>query len=224
MPRSKADVTLRRMIVEHFSVAPLGCNCVILGDEDRGEALVIDPGGESERILARLDALGLRCVGIVHTHTHFDHVGATHLMQQGTGAPTMLHEADLPLYQGMQMQLDAFGIPMRAPDAVDIDRFLVEGDTVRAGNVEAGVLHTPGHTPGSPSFTVEGDRPVLIAGDTLFQHSIGRTDLWGGSAQDILKSIKTKLLDLPEETLVITGHGPVTTVGEERRLNPFLAR
>jgi hydroxyacylglutathione hydrolase len=210
------------MIVEHFAVAPLGCNCVILGDEERAEAIVVDPGGESERILARLDELGLRCVGIVHTHTHFDHVGATHLVQQATGAPTMLHEADLPLYQGMQMQLDAFGIPLQAPAPVDIDRFLDEGDTIRAGAVEAGVLHTPGHTPGSLCFSLEGDRPVLLAGDTLFQRSIGRTDLWGGSAPDILRSIKTKLLDLPDETLVITGHGPVTTIGEERRQNPFL--
>lgn len=210
------------MIVEHFSVAPLGCNCVILGDEDEGEAIVVDPGGEAERILGRLEELGLRCVAIVHTHTHFDHVGATHLVQQGTGAATMLHEADLPLYQGLQQQLDAFGVPLRAPEPVDIDRFLNEGDTVSAGGVEAGVLHTPGHTPGSLCFTVQGDRPVLLAGDTLFQRSIGRTDLWGGSTSDILRSIKHKLLSLPDETLVITGHGPVTTIGEERRGNPFL--
>lgn len=210
------------MILEHFPVAPLGCNCVIVGDETRGEALVVDPGGESERILSRLDELGLRCAGIVHTHTHFDHVGATHLVQQATGAPTMLHEADLPLYQGMQMQLDAFGIPIRAPAPVDIDRFLDEGDTVAAGAVEAGVLHTPGHTPGSLCFALEGDRPVVLAGDTLFQRGIGRTDLWGGNGSDILRSIKAKLLSLPEETLVVTGHGPVTTIGEERRLNPFL--
>lgn len=211
------------MIVEHFSVAPLGCNCVILGDEERGEAIVVDPGGESERILARLEELGLRCTGIVHTHTHFDHVGATHLVQQGTGAPTMLHEGDLPLYQGLQMQLDAFGIPIQAPDPVDIDRFLDEGDTVHAGAVEAGVVHTPGHTPGSLCLSVGGDRPVLLAGDTLFQGSIGRTDLWGGSMSDILRSIRHKLLSLPDETLVITGHGPTTTIGDERLRNPFLS-
>jgi hydroxyacylglutathione hydrolase len=210
------------VIVEHFPVAPLGCNCVILGDEARGEAIVVDPGGESDRIVGRLAELGLRCVGIVHTHTHFDHVGATSLVQEATGAPTMLHEADLPLYQGMQMQLDAFGIGLRAPAPVDIDRFLRDGDTVSAGGLEAGVLHTPGHTPGSLCFSLEGDRPLVIAGDTLFQRSIGRTDLWGGSSADILRSIKTKLMSLPDETLVITGHGPVTTIGEERRLNPFL--
>lgn len=210
------------MIVEHFPVAPLGCNCVILGDEDRGEALVVDPGGEHERILGRLNELGLRCIGIVHTHTHFDHVGGTGEVQKATGAPTMLHEEDLFLYQGMQMQLDAFGLPLRAPDPVEIDRFLAEGDTVSAGSVEAGVLHTPGHTPGSICFTVEGDEPVVLAGDTLFQGSIGRSDLWRGDGSTLISSIKDKLLALPDETLVITGHGPTTTIGDERRNNPFV--
>ena len=210
------------MIVEHFPVAPLGCNCVILGDEARGEAIVVDPGGEAPKILERLAARGLRCVGIVHTHTHFDHVGATGEVQAATGAPTMLHEADLFLYEGMQAQLDAFGIPLRAPAAVEIDRFLVDGEAVRAGDLEAGVLHTPGHTPGSLCFSIAGDRPVLLSGDTLFQRSIGRTDLWGGDEQQILTSIRKKLLDLPDETLVITGHGPTTTIGEERAANRFL--
>lgn len=212
----------RRMIIEHFPVAPLGCNCTILGDEERGEAIVVDPGGEHQRILGRLSALGLRCVGIVHTHTHFDHVGATREVQEATHAPTMLHEDDLFLYRGLQMQLDTFGIPIRAPEVVEIDRFLNDGDSVSAGAVEAGVLHTPGHTPGSLCFVVPGDQPVLLAGDTLFRGSIGRTDLWGGDSNAILTSIKKKLLALPDETMVITGHGPVTTIGEERRQNPFL--
>ncbi|NOY93527.1 MAG: MBL fold metallo-hydrolase [Deltaproteobacteria bacterium] len=210
------------MIVEHFPVGFLGCNCVILGDEESGEAIVVDPGGDPETILARLEKLGLRCTAIVHTHTHFDHVGSTHDVQHATGAPTMLHEADLELYQGMQAQLDAFGMPMRAPEAVDIDRFLVEGDTVRAGAIEADVLHTPGHTQGSLCFRVDDDRPIVLAGDTLFQGSIGRTDLWGGSMPELLSSVKTKLLSLPDETLVIAGHGPTTTIGEERATNPFL--
>ena len=210
------------MIIEHFPVAPLGCNCTILGDEERGEAIVVDPGGEHQRILGRLSALGLRCVGIVHTHTHFDHVGATRDVQEATNAPTMLHEDDLFLYRSMQMQLDTFGIPIRAPEPVEIDRFLSDGDSVSAGTIEAGVLHTPGHTPGSLCFSVAGDQPVLLAGDTLFRGSIGRTDLWGGDSDAILTSIKKKLLALPDETMVITGHGPVTTIGEERRQNPFL--
>lgn len=210
------------MIVEHFPVAPLGCNCVILGDEETKRAVVVDPGGEASKILARLEELGLSCEAIVHTHTHFDHVGATHELQEATGAPTMLHEADLFLYRGLQMQLDTFGVPLRAPEVAEVDRFLSDGDTVTAGGVEAGVVHTPGHTPGSLSFTIDGDRPVLVAGDTLFQGSIGRTDLWGGDLGQILDSIRGRLLTLPDDTLVITGHGPSTTIGAEKRLNPFL--
>jgi len=210
------------MIVEHFPVGPLGCNCTILGDEERGEAIVVDPGGEHERILGRLAALKLKCVGIVHTHTHFDHVGSTAEVQEATQAPTMLHEKDLFLYKGLQMQVDTFGLPFDAPEVVEIDRFLSEGDTVCAGDVEAGVLHTPGHSPGSLCLTLGGDRPIVIAGDTLFQHSIGRTDLWGGDMTQIIDSIEKKLLTLPDETLVITGHGPSTTIGQERAMNPFI--
>lgn len=212
------------MIVEHFSVGPLGCNCVILGDEVSGTAIVVDPGGEAGRIIERLGELGLKCTAIVHTHTHFDHVGATKEVQEATGAPTMLHEKDLFLYQGLQMQLDTFGAPFRAPEVAEVDRFVDDGEALMAGAMQAGVLHTPGHTPGSICLSVEGDRPVLVAGDTLFQRSIGRTDLWGGSMPEILESIDKKLMALPDETLVITGHGPSTTIGEERRLNPFLAR
>jgi glyoxylase-like metal-dependent hydrolase (beta-lactamase superfamily II) len=213
------------MIVEHFPVGMLGCNCVILGDPDKGEAIVIDPGGDHARILGRLAELSLKCTAIVHTHTHFDHVGATREVQEATGAPAMIHEGDLFLYAdgGLQMQLDTFGIPLTAPEPVEIERFLCDGDSVSAGAVEAGVLHTPGHTPGSLCFCVGGDRPVLVAGDTLFQGGIGRTDLWGGSAPQLLDSIRKKLLTLPEDTLVIAGHGPSTTIGRERRMNPFLA-
>lgn len=210
------------MIVEHFPVAPLGCNCVILGDEASGEAIVVDPGGEADKILARLAKRGLRCTAIVHTHTHFDHVGATADVQSATGAPVMLHEGDVFLYRGLQMQLDTFGVPFRAPAIAEIDRFLVDHDVVRAGAIEAGVLHTPGHTPGSLCFTATGDRPVVVAGDTLFQRSIGRTDLWGGDTSQILASIRDRLFTLPDETLVVTGHGPTTTIGEEKRMNPFV--
>ncbi len=212
------------MILEHFPVAPLGCNCVILGDEATGEAIVVDPGGEAARILEALRERGLTCKAILHTHTHFDHVGATGELQQDTGAPAMIHEADLFLYNGLQMQLDTFGIPFRAPEVAPIDQFLVDGRTVAAGGLELGVLHTPGHTPGSVSFTLPGERPVLIAGDTLFAGSIGRTDLWGGDSDTILRSIRDKLLTLPDDTLVITGHGPTTTVGSEKQHNPFVGR
>jgi len=212
----------RVMIIEHFSVAPLGCNCVILGDEERGTAIVVDPGGEAPRILARLEALGLRCDAIVHTHTHFDHIGATKDVQDATHAPTMIHEKDLFLYQGVQMQLDSFGAPFRAPEVAEIDRFLSDGDTVLTGALELDVVHTPGHSPGSICLTVRANRPIVIAGDTLFARSIGRTDLWGGDTTQLVDSIQRKLFALPDDTLVICGHGPSTTIGEERRLNPFV--
>ena len=210
------------MIVEHFSVAPLGCNCVILGDEERGTAIVVDPGGEAPRILARLAELGLRCEGIVHTHTHFDHIGGTKEVQEATNASNMIHEDDLFLYEGVQMQLDGFRAPFQAPEVAEIDRFLAEGDTVQTGELELNVLHTPGHSPGSICLTMEGDRPIVVAGDTLFARSIGRSDLWGGDESQIIDSIRRKLFSLPDETLVITGHGPTTTIGEERKMNPFV--
>ncbi|MEM9730265.1 MAG: MBL fold metallo-hydrolase [Myxococcota bacterium] len=210
------------MIVEHFSVAPLGCNCVILGDEETKKAIVVDPGGEAPRILSRLAELGLTCEGIVHTHTHFDHIGGTKEVQEATHASNMIHEDDLFLYEGVQMQLDGFRAPFRAPEVAEIDRFVAHGDTVHAGNLELDVVHTPGHSPGSICLTLESDRPVVIAGDTLFARSIGRTDLWGGDMSQIVDSIRRKLFSLPEETLVITGHGPTTTIGEERKLNPFV--
>lgn len=203
-------------------MAPLGCNCVILGDEERGVAIVVDPGGEAARILGRLEALGLRCEAIVHTHTHFDHVGATKEVQEATQAPTMIHEDDLFLYQGLQMQLDSFRAPFRAPAVAEIDRFVADGDTVQSGSLEAGVLHTPGHSPGSICLTLPGERPVLIAGDTLFAQSVGRSDLWGGDGEQLFRSIRKKLFSLPDETLVIAGHGPTTTIGRERRHNPFV--
>ena len=210
------------MYIEHFPVAPLGCNCVIVGDPERGEAIVCDPGGEADKIVAKLEAQGMCCVAIIHTHAHFDHCAATHLVQEATNAPTMLHEGDLFLYSDLQMQLDAFGMPLRAPKLPEVERFLKDADSVHAGDVEAGVLHTPGHTPGSLCFVIEGgEAPVLLAGDTLFRGSIGRTDLWGGDGRAILSSIEQKLLTLPDETLVVTGHGPVTRIGDEKRINPF---
>lgn len=158
----------------------------------------------------------------MHTHTHFDHIGATKEVQEATQASNMIHEDDLFLYEGVQMQLDSFRAPFQAPEVAEIDRFLVEGDTVQAGNLEIEVTHTPGHSPGSICFTLAGDRPVLIAGDTLFARSVGRTDLWGGDSAKLVDSIQRKLFALPDETLVITGHGPTTTIGEERKMNPFV--
>ena len=223
-PRDFAQfgATLFWVIVEHFAVGPLECNCVILGDEASRQAIVVDPGGDHALIIERLHAHDLTCTAIVHTHAHFDHVWAAAELQKATGAPLMIHELDLPLYRAIQMQLDMVGLRMRAPAPRDVDRFLRENDTLSAGAIEVGVLHTPGHTPGSLSFLVHGERSLLLAGDTLFCRGIGRTDLWGGDQEAILASIRTKLMCLPEPTVVVPGHGPSTTIGEELRLNPFL--
>jgi hydroxyacylglutathione hydrolase len=159
---------------------------------------------------------------IVHTHTHIDHVGATAPLQEWSGAPARIHEADRPLYEMLPVQAALVGISV--PKTCEMHGDLDDGKTITAGAVELGVLHTPGHTPGSVSFLLStGNGHVLFAGDTLFRRSIGRTDLWGGDSALILASIRKKLFTLDAGTKVVTGHGPTTTIGEEKRLNPFAA-
>lgn len=208
-------------------VGMLQCNCSIVGDPVTREALVIDPGDEVTRILDLLGRHRLTVKAIVSTHAHIDHVGGLSKLHQYTGAPVLMHRDDLPLYQAMDRQ--AWFLGVLAPELTDIDQLLKEGDVLRWGSFEAQVLHTPGHTPGSVSLylpheagkiTVPG--PQLFAGDTLFAGSIGRTDLWGGSMEQIMDSLRSKLMQLPDETIVHPGHGPVTTIGEERQSNPFL--
>jgi glyoxylase-like metal-dependent hydrolase (beta-lactamase superfamily II) len=207
-------------IRETFPVGRLQCNCTILGDPATKTALVIDPGDEAPAILNRLAAHGLRAVGLVHTHAHFDHVGATRDVAEATKAAIELHEADLFLYENLEMQGAAFGF--RFDPVLPVTRFLSDGDTVRTGGLELEVLHTPGHTPGSVCFRLGGTSPLLFSGDTLFQGGIGRTDLWGGDGRAIVRSIRSRLYGLPEDTLVVPGHGPETTIGEERTSNPFV--
>ena len=210
------------MRVESFAVGPLGCNCSIVFDEVAKKAIVVDPGGELEAIQARLAANGLSVVAIVHTHTHIDHVGATAPLQRATGATASIHEADRFLYDMLPIQAALVGCAI--PEKTDLDGSLVDGSSLRAGEIEMGVLHTPGHTPGSVTFVVRsGGATLVFTGDTLFRRGIGRTDLLGGDSSLILRSLKGKLLSLPDDALVIPGHGPNTTIGEERRLNPFLA-
>jgi hydroxyacylglutathione hydrolase len=208
------------MIIETFPVGLLQCNCTVLGDETTGEAIVIDPGDDAEKILQALEKRGLKPKQIICTHTHIDHVGAIDDLQTKSGVPAAIHKADLTLFEHLDIQAQFTGIP--TPKAGAIDSFLQDGEAVACSGIELGVLHTPGHTPGSTTFHLRSDRNILFTGDTLFMRSIGRTDLWGGSYEEIIRSIQRKLMTFDDDTLVIAGHGPSTTIGAERRNNPFL--
>jgi len=208
------------VLVETFPVGPLGCNCAVVADPETREAVVLDPGDEPDRILSVLARNDLRAVALVHTHAHFDHVGVSARVKRETGAPILLHESDLPLYERLEEQGRLFGLATGAPDPVD--RFLADGNRVECGGGFLEVLHTPGHTPGSVCFRLGGESPLLFSGDTLFRRSIGRTDLRGGSMEDILSSIAKRLLTLPGDLTVLPGHGEATTIAEEARLNPFV--
>jgi len=209
------------MIIETLPVGPLQCNCSILVDEETRLAIVIDPGGDFEKIQGRLKNAGAKVTAIVHTHTHIDHVGATAPLQRWSSAKASIHEADRPLYDLLPIQAQMLGCPL--PEICELEGDLTDDYVVRAGGIELGVLYTPGHTPGSVSFVVHGDdASVAFTGDTLFRRGIGRTDLWGGDGELIIRSLRNRLMTLDEKTVVIAGHGPTTTIGEERRANPFL--
>ncbi len=241
MMRSAANVILRLMdqplpvvgVEKHgflhisIPVGMLQCNCSIIGDPVTREALVVDPGDEVSRILELLGRHKLTVKGIVSTHAHIDHVGGLSKLHKYTGAPVMMHREDLPLYQAMDVQAAFLGV--MPPELANVDQLLTDGDALQWGSLEAQVIHTPGHTPGSVSLYMAPDAgkitlaaPQLFAGDTLFAGSIGRTDLWGGSMQEIMESLRGKLMALPDETVVHPGHGPTTSIGEERQSNPFL--
>jgi len=208
------------MLIDTFPVGPLACNCTILADEESRRALVIDPGDDAGRILGRLQEQDLTLEAVISTHAHIDHVGAIGDIQELTSVPASIHERDLYLFENLERQAAWLGLP--TPKSGAIERFLEDGDVVGAGRVAVSVLFTPGHTPGSVTFHLEADRHVLFTGDTLFLNSIGRTDLWGGSMPDLMQSIETRLLAFDDDTLVMPGHGPSTTIGRERRENPFL--
>jgi hydroxyacylglutathione hydrolase len=207
------------MIVETFPVGLLQCNCSIVGDETVSEAMVIDPGDNVDYILERLRALGLRLKQIVVTHGHIDHVGGAVKLKRATGAPILMNENDLPLLKMMNIQAGWLGV--ETPEVAPPDENASEGLVVSVGKHKGDVIYTPGHTQGSVClhFAPEG---ILFAGDTLFAGSIGRTDLPGGDSQKILTSIHERLMPLPESTRVIPGHGEETTIGAERKGNPWL--
>jgi len=207
------------MIHETLPVGMLGCNCSVIGDEVSREAIVIDPGDDVAKIIAILRRHNLTVKMIVITHAHIDHIGGAEHLRAFTGAPVYMHEADKTLSDRLDMQAGWLGV--ETPKDPGIDRPAHEGDIIRAGSVEAHVLHTPGHTPGSISLYLPLESRV-IAGDTLFEGSIGRTDLPGGDEAQIVRSIRAKLYTLPEDTIVFPGHSSNTTIGQEKRHNPFV--
>jgi hydroxyacylglutathione hydrolase len=207
------------MIRQTFPVGLLGCNCTILGDEHTREALVVDPGADVSHILATLAQHQLTVRHILVTHAHIDHIAGALTLKQATGAPISYSQADLPLVAMMDLQ--AGWLQMPTPDVRPPDHSPADTETVPVGALHPQILHTPGHTEGSLSIYL-ADQKLLLAGDTLFAGSVGRTDLPGGNTGKLLTSIRERLLTLPDDTLVIPGHGPETTIGTERRSNPFL--
>lgn len=212
------------MIRETFPVGLLGCNCTILGDETTREAIVVDPGADIPQVLAALARHQLTAKQIVITHAHFDHIAAAQELKQLTGAPILYNKADLPLVAIMAEQPTWVGIPKGAfgdPDVRPPDHSPADEEHLTVGGIDATVLHTPGHTEGSLSLWVPA-AGLLLAGDTLFAGSVGRTDFPGGNMGKLLASIEDRLLPLPDATVVVPGHGPDTAIGIERVSNPFI--
>lgn len=214
-----AGQIMTTLIRKTFSVPPLGCNCSIIGDPVTKQALVVDPGGAPERILHEIQVMGLTVKTVLHTHAHFDHFLASGDMKNATGARLCLHEADRELWSMLEIQCRMFGVPYKPVPSPDY--WLQDEEKILFGNVTAIALHTPGHTPGSMSFHFPEGK-IVLAGDTLFRGSIGRTDLWGGDFDAIEASIRDRLYALDENTIVVTGHGPETEIGLEKESNQFV--
>lgn len=204
------------MIIKDLVVGPIMANCFIVGCENTRAAAVIDPGADADKILMALARLKLTAKYILNTHGHFDHVGANRRMKDATGAEILIHTLDVPMLSCLSASAAAWG--MAAEDSPAPDRTLADGDTVAFGTITLKVIHTPGHTPGGISFSTDG---FVFVGDTLFAGSIGRTDFPGGDYDTLLGSIRNKLFLLDEKVNVFTGHGPATTIGQEKRSNPF---
>ena len=207
------------MIHEIIPVGPLQCNCSVIGDESTREGLVIDPGDDIEEVLTLVRKHNLKVKQIVITHAHIDHVGGAMKLRAATGAAILLNQNDYALLKMLDAQAAWIGVA--PPGKVEIDHSVAQADSIKTGSLSADVIHTPGHTEGSICLYFPAEKK-LIAGDTLFAGSIGRTDLPGGSFEKIISSLHEKVLALPDDTVVIPGHGPLTTIGEERESNPFL--
>ncbi len=201
-------------------VGPLQCNCVLLACPETLEAVLIDPGDEPQKILKMVESTGVKVKYLLHTHAHFDHIGATKAVHAALGAVPCLHKGDDEIYRVLPMQGRMFGFEFG--DAPPIEKFFEDEEELVFGTRRLKVLHTPGHSPGSVCFHLQGGEERVFSGDTLFQQSIGRADLWGGDARQLITSIKQRLLVLDGDTQVFPGHGRSTTVGVERRSNPFL--
>ena len=205
------------MIVKGLAVGPIMANCFILGCEETKEAVIIDPGDEAGRILSTVSELALGVKTILNTHGHFDHVAGNKGIKEATQADIMIHTLDAPMLGQLSDSAAAWGLS--AENSPAPDRTLEDGDTVSFGNIVLKVIHTPGHTPGGVSFSTDGH---VFAGDTLFAGSIGRTDFTGGDYDTLISSIKNRLFSLGDDVTVFTGHGPETTIGKEKRYNPFV--
>lgn len=205
-------------IFDHHVVGPLQCNCYIVGDVAEDRAIVIDPGDDADVLAESIAERGLTVDAIVATHAHFDHVLAAQRLRELTGAPFYLHDSDRVLLDWMQESVRIFlGIEGGPPP--DVDSSANEGDVLTAGSSDLEIVHTPGHSPGSISLVGDG---IVFSGDTLFAGSIGRTDLPGGDSRALLDAVRNKLFEFDDDTPVYPGHGPATTIGQERRYNPFV--
>ncbi len=204
------------MIIKNLSVGPIMANCFIVGCENTREAAVIDPGDEPDKILLTLAGLKLKVKYIINTHGHFDHVGGNKRMKDATGADILIHSLDAPMLGYISQSASAWG--MNGEDSPPPDLMLKDGDELKFGDITLKVIHTPGHSPGGISLYSDG---FVFVGDTLFAGSIGRTDFPGGDFDTLISSIRKKLFVLGDDVRVFTGHGPETTIGAEKKYNPF---
>lgn len=206
-----------RLLIQQLSVGPLQVNCFLIACQKTHEAVVVDPGEEGTRILHLAKSQGVEITTVVNTHGHFDHIGANQQVIDASGAELMLHAADLPLLQNARNHAEVYGLTVNP--SPDPDKLLDQGDTFAVGELSFSVFHVPGHSPGSICILCEGH---LFVGDVLFAGSVGRTDLPGGDFDALVEGVREKLFALPDETIVHPGHGPDTTIGRERKMNPFV--